>query len=191
MELYKEVLEDSANAYDKVMHFAAEASRQEISCYFPSYYNSNINMAIKPRIVETIELCQRMGYKKIGLAFCGGLQKEAFMLIKVLEAENLEIVSVMCKIGGKDKTCLGLAPDEKINKNSTHESMCNPIGQAAILNREKTEFNLVLGLCVGHDSLFLKHSDALCTVIAVKDRVTGHNPLVTLYTMDSYYRYMK
>ena len=49
-----------------------------------------------------------------------------------------------------------------------HESMCNPIGQAEILNVEKTEFNIVLGLCVGHDSMFLKNSDAMCTILAVK-----------------------
>lgn len=188
---YAETLAQAQSGYENYMKFAAEASRQEISCYAPSFYNPGANMPLKPRIVETIEFCRRMGYKRIGLAFCGGLQKEAAVLARLMEAAGLEVASVMCKAGGRDKTCLGLAPDEKINKAAAHESMCNPIGQAAVLNAAGTEFNVVLGLCVGHDSLFLKHSDALCTVIAVKDRVTGHNPLAALYTCESYYRYMR
>jgi len=66
--------------------------------------------------------------------------------------------------------------------------MCIPIFQAEVLNSEKTEFNIVLGLCVGHDSLFFKHAEAYTTVLAVKDRVTGHNPLAAIYQASSYYR---
>jgi uncharacterized metal-binding protein len=44
----------------------------------------------------------------------------------------------------------------------------------------------MLGLCVGHDSLFLKHIKGYATVFAVKDRVTGHNPMAALYTVRSY-----
>ncbi|MEF9973420.1 MAG: DUF1847 domain-containing protein, partial [Clostridia bacterium] len=89
-----------------------------------------------------------------------------------------------------DKSRLGLTDDEKICGGG-HESMCNPIGQALVLNQEKTEFNILLGLCVGHDSLFLKHADALCTVLAVKDRLLGHNPLAAVYTSPSYYKYLR
>jgi len=66
--------------------------------------------------------------------------------------------------------------------------MCNPIAQAFVLNDEKSEFNIVMGLCVGHDSLFLKYSNAPCTVLAAKDRLLGHNPLAAIYTVDNYYR---
>jgi len=69
--------------------------------------------------------------------------------------------------------------------------MCNPIGQALVLNEAKTEFNILMGLCVGHDSLFLKNSDAPVTVFAVKDRVLGHNPLAAIYNYDTYYRRFK
>ncbi|MCK5682073.1 DUF1847 domain-containing protein, partial [bacterium] len=71
------------------------------------------------------------------------------------------------------------------------ETMCNPILQAMILNQSKTDFNIMLGLCVGHDSMFLKEADAPCTVLAVKDRVLGHNPLSAIYNIDSYYRSLK
>ena len=65
--------------------------------------------------------------------------------------------------------------------------MCNPIAQAEILNQADTDFNVVIGLCVGHDSLFLSHSKKMCTVLAVKDRLLGHNPLAAVYTNHSYY----
>ena len=67
------------------------------------------------------------------------------------------------------------------------EPMCNPVYQAKLLNAEKTELNVLLGLCVGHDSLFFKYADAFTTVLAVKDRVTGHNPLAPVYLSGSYY----
>lgn len=51
-----------------------------------------------------------------------------------------------------------------------------------------THFNIMLGLCIGHDSLFLKFVEGLTTVFAVKDRVTGHNPIAALYTSKSYYQ---
>ena len=51
--------------------------------------------------------------------------------------------------------------------------------------------NVLLGLCVGHDSLFFKYTEAPCTVLAVKDRLLGHNPLAAVYNVDSYYRCLK
>lgn len=65
--------------------------------------------------------------------------------------------------------------------------MCNPIHQALRLNAENTEFNIVMGLCVGHDSLFYKYSEALVTTLVAKDRVLAHNPVAALYTSNSYY----
>ena len=66
--------------------------------------------------------------------------------------------------------------------------MCNPILQAKLLNEAKTDLNLVVGLCVGHDSLFYKYSEALTTTVVTKDRVLGHNPAAALYTAESYYK---
>lgn len=66
--------------------------------------------------------------------------------------------------------------------------MCNPIAQAQLLNDCHTDFNIALGLCVGHDSLFFRYSQAPATVLAVKDKVLAHNPLGALYTADGYYR---
>lgn len=190
--LYTKALKKAEEIYkdENIKKFAAEVSKQEAACYKAVAPGSDINMPTKPRILEIIEFCHRMDYKKVGLAFCSGLCQEASMAAKIFENNGLELVSVMCKIGGVEKEFLGLIDKEKINPGK-FESMCNPIGQALALNEAKTDFNIVMGLCVGHDSLFMKYSDALCTVLAAKDRVMGHNPLAALYTSHSYYRYIK
>lgn len=59
--------------------------------------------------------------------------------------------------------------------------MCNPIAQARLLNKAETDLKIILGLCVGHDSLFLSYAEAPVTVLAVKDRVLAHNPLGAIY----------
>jgi uncharacterized metal-binding protein len=141
----------------------------------------------KSRIEELIEFSQRMGYKKLGLAFCGGLTLEASILSEILEKHGFEVISVSCKVGGIPKERIGVKDAEKIQIGK-FEPMCNPIAQAKILNRAGTDFNIMLGLCIGHDSLFLKFVDGLTTVFAVKDRVTGHNPIAALYTSRSYYQ---
>ena len=67
---------------------------------------------------------------------------------------------------------------------------CNPVGQALLLNEVKTEFNVIVGLCVGHDSLFIKHSEAPVTVLIAKDRRLGHNPIAALtnYYYDKFFQ---
>lgn len=140
-----------------------------------------------PRVRETIELILKMGYKKVGLAFCKGFMREAKLLCEVFEDNGIRIVSAMCKTGGVDKLEVGVSDQKKLRPGE-FEAICNPVAQALVLNREKTEFNIVLGLCIGHDSLFYKHSDALCTTLVVKDRVTGHNPVVALYCKDGYFK---
>jgi uncharacterized metal-binding protein len=141
----------------------------------------------KTRIEELIEFSRRMGYRRLGMAFCGGLAYEALILSDILESHGFEVVTVTCKVGGVPKEAIGVKDEEKV-KIGQFESMCNPITQAKILNRAKTDFNIMLGLCVGHDSLFLRYIKGLTTVFAVKDRVTGHNPLAALYTHRSYYQ---
>ena len=49
------------------------------------------------------------------------------------------------------------------------------------------EGRILAGLCVGHDSLFFKHSEGLATTLVAKDRVLAHNPIGALHLADSYY----
>lgn len=139
------------------------------------------------RLEETMDFARRCGFRKLGLAFCLGLAKEAAMVSKILEHNGFEVDSVICKNGSTPKEFLGLEECNKLHP-GTYEPMCNPVGQAELLNAAGTDLNIVIGLCVGHDSLFIKYSKAPVTVFAVKDRVLAHNPLGAVYQADGYYR---
>jgi uncharacterized metal-binding protein len=139
------------------------------------------------RVEETLIFIQQMGYKKVGVATCAGLLNECNLFARVAKAKGIDVYGVACKVGAVDKTVIGLTEDQKLSPGA-HESMCNPILQAELLNEQKTEFNIVIGLCVGHDSLFIKHSKAPVTYLIVKDRVLCHNPAAALYGANSYYR---
>ncbi|MCK4270426.1 MAG: DUF1847 domain-containing protein, partial [Methanogenium sp.] len=186
-----ELLKKSLDEYQgDVLEFAKQASIQEGSGYGNKELGYEHIRAIKTRIEETIEFAERMGYKRLGLVFCTGLQEEARIVERLFTGKGFDMVSVICKAGRVPKETIGIRDDEKVAP-GTEESICNPVFQAFVLNDAETEFNIMLGLCVGHDSLFMKYSDAPCTVLAVKDRVTGHNPLAALYTLNSYYRALK
>jgi len=139
------------------------------------------------RLEEIMDFARRCGFSRLGVAFCIGLQAEARVVARVLRANGFAVDSVACKNAALPKEELGLDDEDKVEPGG-FESMCNPIGQARALARAGTELNLLLGLCVGHDSLFMGHSGAPVTVLAVKDRVLGHNPLAAVYLADGYYR---
>jgi uncharacterized metal-binding protein len=186
MKNKSEIIEKTMFEYAKseVKEFARQASIQEFECYEQTPEGRRTK---NPRIHETIQFARKMGYKKLGLAFCGGLASEARTLTEMLENKGFKVVSVRCKVGAVPKESIGLKPQEKIAGPENYESMCNPIVQAEILNEEKVDLAIMLGLCVGHDTLFIKYCRVPLTVIAVKDRVTGHNPLAALYLSNSYY----
>lgn len=141
----------------------------------------------KTRVEEIISFAKKCGYKKLGLAFCMGLRKEAKCFSDILKHHGFEVVSVLCKNGGVEKSYIGIEDENKI-PGGCDEIMCNPIGQALLLNEEETDFNVILGLCVGHDTLVMKYLKVPMTTLAVKDRVTGHNPLAAIYLANSYYK---
>jgi len=185
----KKILASAMKEYRRVEvgEFARVASVQEGACYAHRDAKPFVRIPSKTRIEELIEFSKRMKYKKLGLAFCAGLAQEALLLTDILESHGFEMVTVACKVGGVPKEAIKVKEKEKV-RIGQFESMCNPITQAKLLNQAKTDFNIMLGLCVGHDSLFLKYIRGLTTVFAVKDRVLGHNPIAALYTSGTYYQ---
>lgn len=136
------------------------------------------------RVQEIMEFARKINARKIGIANCIGLINEARIFARILRANGFEVYSVICKVAGKPKSSVGIpAVCENIGA-----AMCNPILQARLLNNAQTDLNVVIGLCVGHDSLFYKYSDAYVTTLVTKDRVTGNNPAAALYTAQSYYK---
>jgi uncharacterized metal-binding protein len=187
----KSMVELSMGLYrrDALREFAVQASLQEACCYEGREPGNRTPRPVKPRLLETAEFAGRMGYERLGLVFCSGVREEAAAVDRFLAHRGFQVVSVMCKAGGVPKEKLGLAEGDKVVPGS-FEPICNPVLQALLLDRAGTCFNIVLGLCVGHDSLFLMHSKAPCTVLAAKDRTNGHNPMAAVYTLDSYTRYL-
>ena len=190
--LQKETLAEANREYKnaETYDFARKASIQEADCYANRNQQPYVMQPSNTRLVELYEFAEKMGYKRLGLAFCIGLAKEAQIVEQIIQDRGFEVVSVLCKAGRTPKEMIGITDRDKIYR-GTDEAMCNPVFQAKLLNRAQTELNILLGLCVGHDSLFFKHAQAPTTVLAVKDRVTGHNPLAAVYLSDSYYRKIK
>ena len=142
------------------------------------------------RIQEIMDFARRIGAAKLGIAHCVGLVEEARAASEIFTANGFAVAAVCCKVGSIAKEKVGLADDEKVHPGQ-FEALCNPVAQAALLAEAGTQLNVVVGLCVGHDSLFFMHSRAPATVLVAKDRVLGHNPVAALYTGHSYYRRLK
>ena len=135
------------------------------------------------RVEETILFAQKIGAEKIGIATCVGLLKESRIFASLLREKGFTVIGAGCKIGTVPKHTIGVPQRcEEVGV-----SMCNPIAQAKYLNQQGTDLNIVVGLCVGHDSLFYKYSEAITTTLIVKDRVLVHNPAAALYAADGYY----
>ncbi|MBI5374564.1 MAG: DUF1847 domain-containing protein [Candidatus Schekmanbacteria bacterium] len=139
------------------------------------------------RVQESLEFAKLYGARKIGIASCVGLMTETSLLAGLFEKNGFEVLSACCKTGSFDKTEAGIAEKDKIRP-SQFEATCNPIAQAELCNKFETDFNFLMGLCIGHDSLFIMHSKAPVSYIVVKDRVTGHNPAAVFLTAGTYYR---
>lgn len=134
------------------------------------------------RVEELILFSKKMGYTKLGIAFCAGCADEATALSNILEP-HFALESVCCKVCGTDKSVFGL----KTIRGGQRETICNPLAQAQLLNEAATELNIIVGLCLGHDILFTKNSTAPVTTLVVKDRVLANNPAGVLYS--PYWKY--
>ena len=182
----REVIEQVLTEYDKpeVSEFARQSSIQEFECYMQLPEGTTTR---NPRVEEVIQFAKKMDYKKLGIVFCLGLANEAATLTTIFEKKGFEVTSACCKVGGVPKEEIGIKPEEKIAAPDQYESMCNPIAQAEIMNAEKPDLVVMVGLCIGHDTLFLQYCNRPVTVLAVKDRVLAHNPLGALYLSPSVY----
>lgn len=182
----RDVIEQAVAEYQKpdVHEFARQASIQECECYMKLPEGVTPR---NPRVEEVIQFSKKMGYTKLGVAFCTGLKREVETLNTILENRGFTVSSVCCKLGGTPKEEIGIKEEEKIIGPGLWETMCSPIAQAFVLNDEGVDFNILMGLCVGHDSLFFRYAKAPTTVLVVKDRVLGHNPAAGIYLSGSYY----
>ena len=122
------------------------------------------------RIVEIVQFAKMMNYKKIGLAYCYGMECDAKNLQAIFTDLGLVVIGVSCSVGGLLQS--------EVNFNSCiHSVSCNPIGQAEQLNEEYVDLTIVMGICLGHDILLNRNLKMDTTTLVVKDRVYNHNPI--------------
>lgn len=131
------------------------------------------------RLQETAAFAKKMGYKKIGIAFCIGIAEETKLFVKYFRQQGFEVYSICCKNCGIEKNELRL---KKVTPDAPVECMCNPKHQGKYLNDQGCELFIAAGLCVGHDSLFLRACQGPVTTLVVKDRVLAHNPMSVVYS---------
>lgn len=130
------------------------------------------------RVDEIMEYAKIRGMTRLGIATCYALMSESRFLSDILESNGFEVVSISCLCGEVNPQDMGIPGN----------IFCNPILQAEVLNKEKTDLNIMVGLCVGHDILFLRHCKAETTPLVVKDRSLGHNPVAALYQSQGFFK---
>jgi uncharacterized metal-binding protein/predicted Fe-Mo cluster-binding NifX family protein len=128
------------------------------------------------RLAELVYFALGAGYERVGVAFCTELLEPATILVQVLR-RFFEVLPVCCKVGGiPGEAADGGEPIERM------ASVCDPVGQAEVLNRWDAQLNVVVGLCVGVDCAFTRASAAPVTTIFVKDRSLANNPIGAVYS---------
>jgi uncharacterized metal-binding protein len=165
--IYLDELEKSNKEYPK---------KDVVDIYKASCVVREHNDGMTPRIEESILYAKELKLRRIGFAACIAMVSELGLLVKLFTKRGFEVYTACCQIGGVDATERGVPEVEGYSA-----SWCHSIAQAEILNKEKTELNFIVGLCMGHDILFSRYSEAPVSMLIVKDRVTGNNPAAALY----------
>ena len=99
-----------------------ELKLMQAAAYVEGTFYSNIC-----RLQETAEFAKAMGYKKLGMSFCIGLNAEARYIAIYFKQQGFEIYCVCCKNCSFHKKELGL---KQVKPELEHEAMCNPKFQA-------------------------------------------------------------
>jgi uncharacterized metal-binding protein len=135
-----------------------------------------------PRLRDIIEFARLMKYRKLAIAFCHELAKEARKVTQILQEHGFEVISVTCRVGLKSSLSSPSGETSGDTLNSQPVTHGNPVAQAWLINEENPDLIILIGLCVGVDALLTKQTKAPKTTLIVKDRLTGHNPAVSIYT---------
>ncbi|MDD3042123.1 MAG: DUF1847 domain-containing protein [Methanosarcinaceae archaeon] len=109
----------------------------------------------KTKLEEIVVYAKKMEYSKIGIAFSIECESEARLAYDIL-SRYFEVFSVCCNVCGFGKEQFGIPK----NGTSEFEAACNPRGQALLLNGDRAELNLMLGLDAINEIIFSEKSDA-------------------------------
>jgi uncharacterized metal-binding protein len=130
------------------------------------------------RLEELGSFAAAMGYGKIALAYCFGMEREAEAVAGYLRGLGFRVSGVSCTAGAVGQ--------DRINRASSIGAVgCNPLQQAREINAGNPDLTVTMGLCLGHDILFNREIAGDVTNLVVKDRVHGHAPLSALEALPS------
>lgn len=123
------------------------------------------------RIEEIKNFAQGIHFERLGIAHCITFSNEA-QILKDYFSQYFDVYTIDCRYGKiAQKDIVGGISDR---------TLCNPAGQADFLNKKNTELNISVGLCVGHDMIFSKMSNALVTNLFDKNFANHHNTIQAL-----------
>jgi len=114
------------------------------------------------RLREVGEFARLMGFRRVGLAHCPDMAGEA------------ERIGVFFR-------GLGLEPALP-----PPSEACDPLGQADSFSKQGTDLNVLAGMCVSHEALFLRATQAPTISLIARDARLHHNPVAALYTSRGY-----
>ena len=126
------------------------------------------------RVQELKNYARKAGIKRIGIAHCVSLPKEADS-VKEFLSDEFDVFTIDCKCGKVTKHEMLGCEGKGI--------ICNPAGQAEYLKENNTELNISMGLCVGHDMIFNQKSASPVSTLVVKDRPTQNNPMESIHNL--------
>lgn len=146
-----------------------------MSCDYSSYDKDVMYRTAKSvnvsRLQELINFAKISGFKKLGIANCTAVEPYAKKLIELLRAAGFEVVSLGCRDSGLD--------GHEVHPELSGPS-CDPVSQAEFLNNQKTDFNILVGLCLGHELIFQQHIKSPYTTFLVKDLATNNKTIENL-----------
>jgi len=162
---------DCPGTSEKVIASYSSPERQEI------YNNADFLIShgragSLSRLEEIAEFVIAQGYKKVGLAYCFGMEKLAIEVSDYLKSRGINLNGYRCTVNG--------IKEKEIHSDLGEGIGCNPLGQAAIIESDGADFVIEMGLCMGHDVLFHQGLTLPFTVFLVKDRVWNHCPAKAL-----------
>jgi len=131
---------------------------------------------LRSRVEELVAFARARGVSRIGVAFCVSLTREAQRLGEILVQAGLEAELVCCRVGAIDY--------DEVDLPKAHPgrpaAICNPVGQARLLNQAQVGLVAQVGLCLGHDLILQEECEAPVTTLVVKDRTLDHHPVQAL-----------
>lgn len=126
------------------------------------------------RLEEIAAFALDRSWKRIGFAYCRGMETDAALVAKYLRGKGLRVEAVSCSTGA-------IAQDEVDEESTIHKVSCNPLGQAEQIKAANVDLIVEMGLCLGHDILFRTATAGIpSTTLVVKDRTNGHAPIESI-----------